>query len=103
MNNHPIKFILKLSSKLGGIFPYGVHAYKKVSRETVTFAVVESDDVSEIVVLKKLLIDVQNIVVGTENYGDIPYSENLAFGRKFKPLVCFPPVTESEVSVLEII
>lgn len=103
MDDDPVEFILKFSPELDCILPYGIDAYEKVTGKTVALAIVESDDVGKVVVLEELLVDVEDIVIGTEDYGNVPYSEYLAFGRKLKPLVCLPPVPEIEVSVLKII
>lgn len=103
VDDDTVKFILEVSPELQGVLPHGIHAYEKVSGKTVALAIVESDDVREIVVLQELLVYVEDIVVGTEDYGDVPYPANFAFRSDLEPFSSLPPVAEHEISVLKII
>ena len=103
MNDDPVELIGKLSSVLDGILSYSVDADEQVTGKLVTFAVVECDDVCKVVMLEILLVDVKYIIVGTEDYRDVPYSSDFALCDKLQPLGIFGFALKNEVCIFEIV
>ena len=103
VNHHPVQFFRKFSTILDGIISDCIDTDEKITGKSVTFAIIESDDVSEIIMLKIFLIDIKNIVVRTENYGDVSNATDLAFGYKAKPTVIQGIALENEICILEIV
>ena len=64
MDNDPVQLVLEFSSIFKRIFTDTVDADEKVTRESVPFAIIEGDDVCEIIMLKVLLVYIQDVVVG---------------------------------------
>ncbi len=67
MNHYPTKFLAASQSKLLGIVTNAVNADVRLHNQMLGGAVVKGDDVRIVVVLEKLAIDVQEIVVATED------------------------------------
>ena len=97
MNNHPVKFIRKISTILKGIFTDTVNADEKISGKSVPLAIIKGDYICKVIVLKILLIDIQYIIIRTENNGYIPYSPDFTFSYKPKPTVIQSPGTENNI------
>ena len=101
MNNDPVQLFLEVGTVLDGILPDTVNTYEKITGQPVTLAIIESDDVSEVIMLKIFLIDIQDIIVRTEDYIDITDATDLAFSYKTKPAVIHCLTLENKVCVLE--
>ena len=78
MNYNTVKLIGKLGSVSKRVLLYGIDGDKQITREFVPFAIVESYDVRKIVVLEVLHIHIQNVIIGTENNGDISQPADFA-------------------------
>ena len=87
MNDYPVEFVLKLCSVLYSIISYCIYTYKKISGKTVTFTVVKSYNIGEVVMLEIFLIHIKNIIVGTENNIDLANPSDLTFSDKSKPFI----------------
>ena len=87
VDNDPVQLILELSSILTGIFPDTVDTYKEISGQSVTFTIVESNDIGKIIVLEISLVYIQNIIVRTEDYRYVTRTLYLALGNKPQPPV----------------
>ena len=103
MYDDTIQLILEIRSVFDGIFSDSIYAYKEISGKPVTFTIIESNYIGEIVMLKILLIDIQYIIVWTENYGNISYTSDLAFSYQTQPSVICGLAFEYEVCILKII
>ena len=103
MDYDSVEFFLELGSILDCIFTDTVDADEQVTGESVPFAIVEGDDVSEIVMLEVLLIYIEDVVVGTEDYRYVTDTADLAFSNKTKPTVIQGFALENEICVLEIV
>lgn len=103
MDYDTVKLFLEPGAELDGILTDGIDADEEVPREPVTLTIVESDDVGEIVMMEKPLVDVEHIIVRTEDYRDVPNPENFALGGKPEPFVGLPAVAENKVGVLKVI
>lgn len=103
MDYDTVKLFLEPGAELDGILTDGIDADEEVPREPVTLTVVEGDYVGEIVMVKKPLVDVEHIIVRTEDYRDVPNPENFALCRKLEPFVGLPAVAENKVGVLKVI
>ena len=62
MNNHPVQLILELGTIFDSILPDSIDTDEQVSRKFITLAVIKSDDICKIVMLKILLIYIQYIL-----------------------------------------
>ena len=100
MDNHAIKFVLELGPIEGGVLPDGIHADEQVAADSVALAIVERDDVGEVIVLQVLHIHVQDVVVRTENDGNVTQAPDLAFGNQFEPAVGKPLLLEGKFRIL---
>ena len=103
MNHHPIQFFWKFCSILDGIIPDRINADEKVTGQSISFAIIESNDVGEVIMLKIFLIDIKNIIVWTEYYRNVSNTTDLAFCYKTKPTVIQGFALENEICVLEIV
>ena len=103
MDYDSVEFFLELGSILDGIFTDTVDADEKITGKSVALAIIEGDDVSEIVVLEILLVYIENVIVGTEDDGDVSDATDLAFCDKSEPAVCSCFSFENEVSIFEIV
>ena len=85
VNNDPVELIGKLGPVERGVFPDGINAYEKISGEPVSFTIIESNDVSIIIVLQIFYIDIQNIIIGTKYNGNVSQALGLTLGHKLEP------------------
>lgn len=92
VNHHPVQFIVELSSVLNRILPDGIDTYEKISGKFLTLAVIEGDDIGEIVVTEKPLIYVKYVIIRTEYNINVSQRSDFTLCNKFQPLVvfCFP-------------
>ena len=103
MYNHPVQFILEFGSIFKSIFTDTVDAYEKITGKSVTFAIVEGDDVCEIVMLQILLIYIKDIVVRTEDDRYVAYTTDFAFGNQAEPSVVQCLSLKNEVGIFKIV
>ena len=101
MNDHPVEFIFEISSILDGIFTDRIYTDEKITRKLVSLAIIESDDVGEIIMLKIFLIDIKNIIVRTEYDRYVADASDFAFCDKTKPAVIQGFSLENEICVLK--
>ena len=85
MDYYPVKFIGKVNTIKGSVFPYGIYAYEKVSAEAVSFAIIKGYNIRIIIVLQIFNIDIQNIIIGTKYNRNVSQALEFAFGDKFEP------------------
>lgn len=86
MNDYPIEFIIEFGTVKNRIFLDGVYTDEKVSGKILSFTIIKSYDISEVIMLEILHIDIKNVVVGTEYYVDVTYFSDLAAGNGFQPV-----------------
>jgi hypothetical protein len=67
MDYDPVEFIIKSGTVERSIIPDGIYTYEKVAGKDRTLAIVESDDIGIVIVLKIFHIHVQQISIGTED------------------------------------
>ena len=103
MDNHPVQFIFELGSIKLRVLPDRVHADEEVTVQAVTLAVVERDDVREVIVLQILHVHVQDVIVRAENDGNIAQPTDLTLGDQFEPTAGKPLLLESELRIFVII
>ena len=87
VNHHAIQLLVEVHTIELGIILHAVYADEQISTEDILLAVVESNDVSKLIVLEIFHINVEDIVIRTENDVNVTYLFNLAFGDKFEPSV----------------
>ena len=100
VNYHTVQLILELGSVKMGILPYTVDTDEQISGKSISRTVVESDNVSIIVVLEIFKVNVQNIIVRTEDDRYITYHAYLAFNYSLKSLPTQSLALEYKSSVL---
>lgn len=103
MDNDSVEFIFKFGIVEKSIFPDRVHADEQISGKNIFLTVVERDDVSEIIMMKILHIDIEDIGIGTEYDVDSTQFLHFAFRNKLKPRIVQPPMVELEIHILKII
>ena len=103
MNYDPVKLILEFGSILNGILTDRIDADEKIARELLPFTIIKGNDICEVIMLKILLVDIKNIIVRTEYYGNITNAADFAFSNKTKPTVIQGFALENEICVLEIV
>ena len=82
MDYDPVQLILEFRSIFERVLPDGIDTDEKVTGNPVTFGIIESDDVSEIVMLEKTLVYIKNIIVRTEDDRHIAESVHFAFSHE---------------------
>ena len=103
MDNDPVQLILELGSIKLRVLPDRVHTDEKVTVQAVALAVVECDDVREVIVLQILHVHVQDVIVRAENDGNITQSTDLTLGDQLEPTAGKPLLLESELRIFVII
>ena len=103
MDNDPVQLVLEFSSIFKRIFTDTVDADEQVTGESITFAIIEGDDVCEIIMLKLLLVYIQDVVVGTEDYRYVTDTADLALGNKSKPSVVQSLSLKNEVGIFKVV
>ena len=78
-----------IAGKLFGVGAYRIQADEEVAAQAVAFAVVESDDVRVVIVLKVLAVHFEDFLVRTEDVGYFADSLVVGGGNGFDPLRCF--------------
>lgn len=103
VDNNSVEFILEFSIVEKSIFPDRVHADEQISGKNILLTIVERNDVSEVIMLKILHIDIEDIGIGTEY--DVYSTQFLHFTlcNKLKPGIVQPPMVELEIHILKII
>ena len=66
-----VKFYRELNPKERSVLAHRVYGNKQISRQSLTLAVIKSDNVSIIIVLQIFYIDIQNIIIGTKYNGNV--------------------------------
>ena len=66
MNYNTIKLIGKFCPIKRGILSHRIYTDKQVSGETVSLAIIKSNNISIIVVLQIFYIDIKNIIIGAK-------------------------------------
>ena len=56
MNYYSIELFLEFCSVLLSILSDRINTYEEIARKTITFSIIESDDISEIVMLEIFLV-----------------------------------------------
>ena len=103
MDDDPVEFLGKFSTVFDCILTDRIHTDEEVSGKTVPFTIIEGDDVCEIIMLKIFLVDIKNIIVGTEDYGYVTDASYLALSDELQPTVIQGFSLENEISVFEIV
>ena len=78
MDYNTVKLIGKLGSVSKRVLPNRVNGYEQISGELVTLTIIEGNNIREIVVLEIFHIHIQNIIIRTENNGNIAQSADFA-------------------------
>lgn len=97
----PVEFLGKVCLIINGVFPYRIDADEKVAGESVSFAVIKGNYVGKIIVLKILFINLKDVVVGAENYIDLPEFFHFQACNGLKPGVVLTAALEPEISILK--
>ena len=95
------QFVVILLAELLGIGAYGVETDNQVAVNAVALVVVESDDVSIVMMIEGPDVDVENVRVGTENYIDLTDAAVLSLGDGLDPSVREPPDIEFETCIFK--
>ncbi len=68
MENHPMKLLFKGYPQLAGIIPYPVHADINFTLDGFIWPrVSECDDIGIIIMLQKVLVDLEQFLVGAKH------------------------------------
>ena len=100
MYHDTMKLIVKLGPIFMGVLPDRIDANEQVSGQGLALAVIKSDDVCEIVMLKVTHVHIKYIIVGTEYYVNIANLADLASGNHFQPAIIRHLVLQDEFHVL---
>ena len=91
MDNDPVQFsFIIVAGKLFGIGAYRIKADKEIAAQAVAFAIVKSDDVGIIIMLKILPVYFENFLVRAKNIGDFTDSFFIGGSNGFNLFRCFP-------------
>ena len=86
MDDDTMQFSFISLVELFGIGTYGIEADEEVARDTISFGVVEGNDVGVIVMLQILAVHFQNLLIGAENIGYFADFLAIAGSHLFHPL-----------------
>ena len=103
MDNDPVQLVLEFGTIFESIFTDTIDTDEKVTGKSVPFAIVEGDDVSEIVMLEVLLVYIEDVVVRTEDYRYVTNATNFAFSNKSKPSVVQSLPFKNEVGIFKVV
>ena len=103
MDNDPVQLVLEFGTIFESIFTDTVDTDEKITGKSVPFAIVEGDDVSEIVMLEVLLVYIEDVVVRTEDYRYVTNATNFAFSNKSKPSVVQSLPFKNEVGIFKVV
>lgn len=70
VDNHTEKLGDKIAFHRFGIALYGVDGYKHVAADSTPVGVIDGDDVSVVIVRKKLAVDIEYLLVVTEDVSE---------------------------------
>ena len=87
MNNNPVKLVGKLSSVKFGIVFDRVDADEQITGQYISITLVERNYIGKIVMLKKLHIDIEDVIVGAEYDIYVAETADFALCNKLKPLI----------------
>lgn len=95
MDNDPVQFsFIIVAGKLFGIGAYRIKADKEIAAQAVAFAIVKSDDVGIIIMLKILPVYFENFLVRAKNIGD--FTDSFFIGGSNGDLCCMAEGTVSD-------
>ena len=100
MDNHTVQLVFEFGPVELRVLPDRIHADEQVAADAIALAIVERDDVGKVIVLQILHVHVQDVVVRTENDGNVTQAPDLAFGNQFEPAVGKPLLLEGKFRVL---
>ena len=103
MNNNPVEFIFKLGSIIRSIVPYRIYADEQISGQYIFLTVIEGYDISEVVVLEILHVDIKYVIVGAKNDADITKAAYFALSNESKPFIVKQFMLEFKLDILAII
>ena len=63
VDDHAVKLIIKFGSELDGILPHAVNADEKITGKPVALALVEGNDIGEIVMMQVAKIHIKNVII----------------------------------------
>ena len=101
MNNDSVQLLLEVSTIFNGILPDTVNTDEKITGQSVSFTIIESDYICKIIMLKISLIYIKDIIVRAEYDIDVTDATDLAFCNKAKPAVCSCLSLKNKVCVFE--
>ena len=85
MYDHAVQLLVIVLAIGSGIGGYGIERDDKVAVELVALAVVEGDNVGEIVVLEILTVDLEDFLVGAEEVAHLAYCLAIGGGHTAYP------------------
>lgn len=97
MYHHPIKFVLKLSSIVRGIFTDTVDTYEQIARQNILLTVVKSNDVGVIVVTEVFEVDLKDVGVGAKDDVNIAEATHLTACDELEPAIVMRFAFEGKV------
>jgi hypothetical protein len=103
MDDHPMKLFVKLGTIFNGILSDRVDADEKISGKNLSLAIVEGDNVCEVVMLEITHVDIEDVIIRTKYYVNIAQGPDFASGNELQPSVIRQFILENELYILAII
>ena len=85
VNNDTIQLIIERRRKFRGIVTNRIYTDKEIARKNIALTIIKSNDISIIIMLKVLHIDIEDIRVRTENNINITDIPLFGLGNKIEP------------------
>ena len=101
VNDDSVKFGIEICFIEICIVPYSIDTDEKVTGKNITLTIIESDDVSIVMMIKGPDIDIENVRVWTKNNVYLSYSAILSHGDGLDPSVREPPDIEFETGIFK--
>ena len=103
MDDYPMEFFVKLGTIFNGILADRVDTDEKIAGKFLSLAIVECDDVGEVVMLEITHVDIEDVIVRTKYYVNIAQGSDFASGNELQPSVIRQFILENELYILAII
>ena len=85
MDDGTVEFLVIIRVECLGVCPDRIEADEQVTRDLISFRIIEGDDIRVIIVLEILAVYLQYLLVGTEDIADISRFLSVCLGHCLDP------------------
>ena len=103
MNHDTVEFVSEIGLVKDRILSDRIYTYEKIPGKPVALAIIESYDISEVIMLNISHVDVEDVIVRTKDDGYVSYPADLTPGNHSQPTVIQVLALENEVGIFVVI